>query len=76
MPAPGYDIMRYGKGNTKRLVSEDSPEGCQISVNAVTETIVLLRVFGPNMAECPLDPQSFWKFLGIKLFFNFHLFPY
>ena len=47
----------------KSWESEESPEGCQISVKAITETRVVLRDTGPNMAAAQPDPQFFWTFL-------------
>ena len=41
----------------------ESPEGCQISVKAITGTRVLLRDTGPNMVAAQPDSQSFWGFL-------------
>ena len=47
----------------KSWESEESPEGYQISVKAITGTRVLLIDTGPNMVAAQPDPQSFWEFL-------------
>ena len=47
----------------KNLGIRGCTRGCQILVNDTTETKVLLRKIGPNMAAAPSDPQSFWEIL-------------
>ena len=47
----------------KSWESEESPEGCQISVKAITATRVLLRDTGPSMVAAHPDPQFFWEFI-------------
>ena len=63
VPATGYNRIRSGKCHVKSWESEESPEGCLISVRATTVTRVLLRNTGPKMVVAQPDTQSFWEFL-------------
>ena len=66
VPAAGYNRTRSGKYHVRSWESDESPEGCLISVKTITETKVLLRKTEPTMVVPQPDTHSFWEFLDSR----------